>query len=71
MCSAQEHVADDNIVETAGNLYRFRFLRGCVGAPVTLRARATFIWDNGAPNVGPVHTDFAPNNGPVGPLGIN
>jgi hypothetical protein len=67
-CTAQEHVDGDSLVETSGNLYRFRFLRGCVDEPNALRARATFIWDNGAANVGPVHTDFAPNNGPVGPL---
>lgn len=68
MCSAQNHVPGDNLVSQQGSLYRFQFLRGCVGAPAELRARATFRWDNGAPNVGPVYTDFAPNNGPTQPL---
>jgi hypothetical protein len=68
MCSAQNHVPGDNVVSTAQNLYRFAFLRGCVGAPGQLRARATFRWDNGNPNVGPVYTDYAPNGGPSLPL---
>jgi hypothetical protein len=46
-------------------VYRFRFLRGCVGADSPLRARATFRWDNGNPNVGPVYTDFAANTQPL------
>lgn len=61
----------DIAVSAMGNEYRFRFLRGCVGAPVTLRARATFRWDAGAANVGPVYTDFAPGNGSTASLGTN
>ena len=67
-CSAQNHVPGDNVVAQAQNLYKFAFLRGCVGAPSQLRARATFRWDNGNPNVGPVYTDYAPNGGPSLPL---
>ena len=68
MCSAQNHVPGDNTVAQAGNVYRFRFLRGCIGAPLSFRARATFIWDSNQPNVGPVFIDFAPNGGPTGPI---
>jgi hypothetical protein len=68
MCSAQNHVPGNNVVAQAQNLYKFAFLRGCVGAPSELRARATFRWDNGNPNVGPVYTDYAPNGGPSLPL---
>jgi hypothetical protein len=68
-CQAQEHVPGDNLVSASGNRYRFRFLRGCIGAPDEFRARATFIWDNARPNVGPVYTDFAPQGGPTQPLG--
>ena len=32
-CTAQNHVAGDNVVAQAQNLYKFAFLRGCVGAP--------------------------------------
>jgi len=35
---------------------------------VQFRARATFVWDNGLPNVGPVNTDYAPNGGPLPPV---
>jgi hypothetical protein len=62
-------VPGDNTVAQASNVYRFRFLRGCIGAPLRFRARATFIWDGGRPNVGPVFTDFAPNGGPTAPIG--
>ena len=68
MCSAQNHVPGDNVVAQSQNLYKFAFLRGCVGAPSQLRARATFRWDNGNPNVGPVYTDYAPDGGPTLPL---
>ena len=63
-CTAQNHVVDDNVVAQAQNLYKFAFLRGCVGAPSQVRVRATFRWDNGNPNVGPVYTDYAPDGGP-------
>lgn len=56
------------IVSAVGNEYRFQFLRGCIGAPTEFRARATFRWDNGNPNVGPVYTDLAPNGGTIGPV---
>ena len=68
MCSAQRNVPGDNTISSAQNLYRFAFLRGCVGAPTELRARATFRWDQGNPGVGPVYTDYAPNGGPTQPL---
>jgi hypothetical protein len=68
MCSAQNHVPGNNVVAQAQNLYKFAFLRGCVGAPATLRARATFRWDAGNPNVGPVYTDYAPQHGPSLPV---
>jgi hypothetical protein len=58
----------DLLVSAQQNLYRFQFLRGCVGAPNELKARATFVWDAGAAGVGPVYTDYAPNGGPTGPL---
>jgi hypothetical protein len=66
-CTAQQFVAGNNEVFNDGNLYRFRFLRGCIGAPVSFRARATFIWDPGMPGGG-VNTDFAPNAGPTAPI---
>jgi hypothetical protein len=68
MCTAQNHVPGDNIVVQQLNTYRFKFLRGCVGAPNELRVRATFRWDDGNANVGPVYTDYAPNAGPTQPL---
>lgn len=71
-CQVEQNAGNADIAVSAmSNEYRFRFLRGCINAPVTLRARATFRWDAGAANVGPVYTDFAPNNGPTGALGTN
>jgi hypothetical protein len=69
-CQAQEHVVDAHLVETSRNLYRFRFQRRCLGnpRPNAIRARATFIWDPGVAGVGPVHTDYAPDEGPTPPL---
>lgn len=58
----------DLLVSAQQNLYRFQLLRGCVGAPNELRARATFVWDAGAAGVGPVYTDYAPNGGPTAPI---
>jgi hypothetical protein len=68
LCSAQNHVPGASLVTASGNQYRFRFPRSCIGAPLSFRARATFIWDNNPPNVGPVFTDFAPNGGPTAPI---
>ena len=65
MCSAQNHVPGDNVVAQAQNLYKFAFLRGCIGAPAQVKVRATFRWDNGNPNVGPVYTDYSPDGGPT------
>jgi hypothetical protein len=67
MCSAQNHVPGNNVVSQSGNLYRFAFLRGCIGAPAQVRVRATFQWDNANPG-GAIHTDYAPNSGPTQPL---
>ena len=66
-CQAQHHVDGNNLVTAIANQYRFQFLRGCIGAPITLRARATFIWDNGAAG-GPTNIDYAPNAGPTAPI---
>jgi len=57
------------LVSAIGNEYRYQFLRGCIGAADPIRVRATFRWDNGVANVGPVYTDYAPNGGPTGPIG--
>jgi hypothetical protein len=70
-CIIRRGVANTNGVVTFNqNLYRFQFLRGCLGAPDSYKARASFIWDEGTPNVGPVYTDFAPNNAVIGPVSI-
>ncbi len=68
-CGADQYAPTGNaLVSAVGNEYRYQFLRGCIGAADPIRARATFRWDNGRPNVGPVYTDYAPNGGPTGPI---
>jgi hypothetical protein len=67
VCQAQNHVSGNNIVIQTQNVYRFQFLRGCIGAPNSFRARATFIWDNAAPG-GTTYIDYAPNGGPTAPI---
>lgn len=68
-CQAQQYVNDpERLITAVGNEYRYQFLRGCIGAPESFRARATFRWDHGNPNVGPVYTDFAPQGGPTLPV---
>ncbi len=68
-CGANQFDPNGQTLVTANsNEYRYQFLRGCISAPEQFRARATFIWDNGQANVGPVYTDYAPNGGPLPPV---
>ncbi len=68
-CGANQYANTPTARVTAvGNEYRYQFLRGCIGAPVRVRAQARFRWDNGNANVGPVHVDRAPNARYTGPV---